>query len=85
MNLPKNPLEYTTQPQLLPKKFQAFVTGIHLDVSYLINSIKSRELKETATISDLEQFTYGLENLQRNIARLLEYVKATRLEKENDG
>ena len=85
MNLPTNPLEYMTQPQLLPKKFQAFVTGIHLDVSYLINSIKSRELKETATILDLDQFIYGLENLQRNIARLLESVKVMQQEKENDG
>ena len=74
-----------TRRQSLPEKFYHFVTDMHLDVSYLINLTKSKELKETATILDLEQFTYGLENLQRNIARLLEYVKVMQQEKENDG
>ena len=85
MNLPTNPLEYMTQQQLLPKKFHNFVSDMHLHVSYLINLTKSKVLKETVTTSDLEQFIYGLENLQRNIARLLESVKVMQQEKENDG
>ena len=85
MNLPKNPLESTTLQRLPPQTFHDYVKNMHRDVSSLINLTRSRELKAIVTTLDLDQFTYGLENLQRNIARLLESVKATRLEKENDG
>lgn len=85
MNLPTNPLEYTTLQQSLPKKFYNYVTNMHLDVSYLISLTRLKVLMETVTTSDLEQFTYGLENLQRNIVRLLESVKVMQQEKENDG
>jgi len=39
----------------------------------------------TEKTSDLGQFIFGLENLQKHTALLLEYVKLMRQEKENDG
>ena len=88
MNIPtKQEIEskYSTRPELQNTLLRQSLSTANQHVLFLTNLIKFKDFQETVKTYDLATFIYGLENLQRNTALLLEYVKVMHLEKENDG
>ena len=88
MNIPTKQeieLKYSTRPELQNTLLRQSLSTANQHVLFLTNLIKFKDFQETVKTYDLATFIYGLENLQRNTALLLEYVKAMHLEKENDG
>ena len=88
MNIPTKQeieLKYSTRPELQNTLLRQSLSTANQHVLFLTNLIKFKDFQETVKTYDLATFIYGLENLQRNTALLLEYVKVMHLEKENDG
>ena len=88
MNIPTKQeieLKYSIRPELQNTLLRQSLSTANQHVLFLTNLIKFKDFQETVKTYDLATFIYGLENLQRNTALLLEYVKVMHLEKENDG
>ena len=88
MNIPtKQEIEskYSIRPELQNTLLRQSLSTANQHVLFLTNLIKFKDFQETVKTYDLATFIYGLENLQRNTALLLEYVKVMQQAKENDG
>jgi hypothetical protein len=88
MNIPTKQeieLKYSTRPELQNTLLRQSLSTANQHVLFLTNLIKFKDFQETVKTYDLATFIYGLENLQRNTALLLESVKVMHQEKENDG
>ena len=88
MNIPTKQeieLKYSIRPELQNTLLRQSLSTANQHVLFLTNLIKFKDFQETVKTYDLATFIYGLENLQRNTALLLEYVKVMQQAKENDG
>ena len=78
-------LKSSIPPTSIEDRLNNFARSLTHPLLFLIKLTKSKDSLMTAKTSDLGQFIFGLENLQKHTALLLEYVKLMRQEKENDG
>ena len=80
-----NTLKSSIPPTSIEDRLNNFARSLSQPLLYLIKLTKSKDSLTTAKTSDLGQFIFGLENLQKHTVLLLEYVKLMRQEKANDG